>query len=832
MKERSKPERFLLQAAAEEERENKRGKLKIYLGAAPGVGKTYTMLQDTLSQRKQGLDVVVGVVESHGRHEIENLLKHLEILPPQKVDYQGKTLLEFDLDAALARNSALILIDEMAHTNAPGLRHAKRWQDIKEIIDNGIDVYTTLNVQHIESLNDIVAQIIGTRVRETIPDSILEFATTIELIDLSPEDLLKRLQAGKIYFPKQAELAKENFFRKGNLIALRELALRFTAECVESQVLLYRHDQGIEHIWPTQERILVCVGYEPESRTMIRAAKRLAINLQVEWLAVYVDLPTQGLPDQQRNAAIQNLRLAELLGAETKILTGLDIAKEVIRFAREQNITTIIVGKPIRPKWKSVFLKNIADKIVAKSAEINVYIITYETSKIQPTKLKSTNYSLFWKRYGTSVGIIFFAVLIDFFIYLYTDKTHFFILLITPILAITIGHLNIVAHRQTRIAHLAERRSSALHTLSRRLASARGADKLLEISTRYISEIFDSEVVALLPKNNYLVVAAKYKTEGILNGKEYSIAQWAYNLGEVAGFGTDTLPSTDAIYVPLLASQSAIGVLQVRPLEKDRLFDPEQMHLLEACANQIGLALEVDKLQEESKKKELKIKIDRVRSTLLQSIFRDLHTPLVTIMASTSTLMGIGDDLDKHKIKKLSSNIYVQAEKQSRLINNILQITYLETENIQLAKENYALFDIVNMALIAVKDQLKDKSIQLQIPKDLPEISLDHTLIQEVFINLIENAIKFTPSNTIIEIFASLGKNEVVVGIKDHGPGIVADEINKLFEKFYRGRMLTTESGLGLGLAISKKIIEVHGGKIWAENHKEGGAIFYFTLPL
>lgn len=640
---RAKPERFLLQAK-QEERQKKRGKLKIYLGAAPGVGKTYTMLQDALAQRQQGLDIVVGIAESHGRREIENFLKRLEILPCQKINYQNKALLEFDLDAALARNPALLLLDEMAHTNAPGLRHTKRWQDIQEVLDHGIDVYTTLNVQHIESFNDIVSRIIGIHVEETVPDSALEFADTIELIDLSPEDLLKRLQEGKIYFPQQAEIAKEHFFKKGNLIALRELALRFTAECVETQVLLYRHDQGIERIWPTQERILVCVDYAPESKQIIRGAKRLANHLQVEWLAVYVDNPMKRFDQKRRNLAIQNLRFAGLLGAKTKLLTGLDPVKEVINFSEQENITTIIVGKPIRPTWKNLFFKTLADKIVQQSHEINVYIVTYESSKIKPLKINTKTQPISWKKYGITLGVVSLATAIDLFLYPYVDQSNlvmvyllgvtaialfgelgpsiavsllsvlaydfFFIpprfsfaianfqyvftLLVMPIVALTISHLSIFARRQAQIARAAERHSTALYTLSRQLASARGVDRLLDISIQYISKIFDSQVVALLPKDQQLLMYSK--EEVVLSDKEYSIALWSYNLGQMAGFGTDTLPSSDAIYIPLWGSQGTIGILQVRPLKKGYLFDPEQMRLLEACAQQIGLALEIESM--------------------------------------------------------------------------------------------------------------------------------------------------------------------------------------------------------------------------------------------
>jgi two-component system sensor histidine kinase KdpD len=406
MPKRQSPETFLQRAEEEENRQNK-GKLKIYLGAAPGVGKTYTMLKDALAERDKGLDVVVGVVESHGRSEIDKMLQNLEALPRKSITYRDKTFTEFDLDAALNRDPGLLLVDEMAHTNAPGTRHEKRWQDIKELLDRGIDVYTTLNVQHIESLNDDVAQIIQIPIKETVPDSMLEMADTIELVDLPPETLLKRLKEGKVYFPEQAQIAAENFFRKGNLIALRELALRITAELVSTQVLLYRQGKGITHIWPIKDKILVCVGPGPESLKLIRGAKRLAVSLQAEWLAVYIDTAKGQSANETRNKAIQNLRFAEQLGADQiHILTGFDIVKEILNFAKEQNITQIMIWKRIRTRWRDVFFRNLADEIVRNSGEIDVYIMTGEREPETP--LKNTlpkKKNIPWKNYVFSILI-------------------------------------------------------------------------------------------------------------------------------------------------------------------------------------------------------------------------------------------------------------------------------------------------------------------------------------------------------------------------------------------------------------------------------------------
>lgn len=646
---RPNPEK-LLKRVMEEERHVQRGKLKIYLGAAPGVGKTHEMLEDALQERKKGLDVVIGIVESHGRKEIENLRENFEILPRQRVSYHGTELQEFDLDAALSRNPGLILIDEMAHTNISGLLHEKRWQDIKELLDRGINVYTTLNVQHIESLIDDVSQIIHAPIRETVPDSMLESADTIELVDLPPEELLKRLEEGKVYFPEQASLAKEHFFRKGNLTALRELALRVTAARVGTEVLLYRQGEGIQHIWPTKEKILVCVGPGMQSIKLIRGAKRMATSLQAEWIVVYVETPKLQKSDEKRNSAIMNLRLAEQLGAETRVLTGFDIVKEVMSFARDQNATQIMIWKNIRPRLRDLFIRNLADELVRNSGEIDVYIMTGEANgKI--AKRDTVSKSLIpWRSYGITISIIILATIVNFIVYPYlsesnlvmvyllavtviaslgrigpailgsilsvlaydffftlpfyslgvSDTQYFFTFAVMLFVALVISNLSILTRRLAESSRLVENQTAALHTLSRRLASNRGADKLLETSVKYLADTFRSDVLALLPDKGHLKIYASSKPETILDTKEQSVAQWVFELGQHAGLGTNTLPSSKALYVPLFTAKGTIGVLRIQPLDPKRLLTPEQMHLIEECAVQIALALEVDHIHKES----------------------------------------------------------------------------------------------------------------------------------------------------------------------------------------------------------------------------------------
>jgi two-component system sensor histidine kinase KdpD len=713
----------LLQRVQEEELKKKRGKLKIYLGAAPGVGKTYTMLHDALEKRRHDLDVVVGIVESHGRKDIDMLVNKFEFIPRQAVHYREKTWMELDLAAVLHRQPGLILIDEMAHTNAPGLNHAKRWQDIKEVLERGIDVYTTLNVQHIESMKDDIMQIIHVRIHETVPDSMIEQADTIELVDLPPDELLKRLQEGKVYFPQQAELAVEHFFRMGNLIALRELALRFTAERVGADVLLYRQGEGIKQIWPTQDKILVCVGPRPESLKLIRAAKRMANSLHADWLAVYVDTPFQH-SIATRNNAIQNLRLAELLGAEIHVLTGDDIVKAVMDFAREKNVTQIMIRKQIIHRWYSWFRKSLADEMVRYSGEIDVYIMTGERSNVKVHAQVSPSVSP-WRAYASAVGIIGGITLLNvilspflsigilillyvlgamlvalfglrgpsilasflsvfaydyYFIpptnsFLFGHAEHFIVIFALLVVTQVTSHLVIMIRRQEELAHINHYEMRALYTLSRQLTTTRGVDALLSLGQRYIESVFHCDVLALLPKNGRIVLHVNAGTSQHIDEKELGIAQWVYEMGQPAGMGTDTLSFSNALYLPLLASRGVVGVLRIQP-KTQQLLTPEQMGLLESCLNQLALSLEVDRLQEMDRQKQVKVETERVRQLLLRTISKDLHQPLNKVIEVVGQLKVMkGDNI--HKIEREMSD---EIEKLMILNNSILQIIQLESK--------------------------------------------------------------------------------------------------------------------------------------------------------
>lgn len=871
---RPSPEYFLRQAETEEQKKHY-GSLKIYLGAAPGVGKTYEMLHDALSERDKGLDIVIGVVESHNRKEIESMLHNFEILPREKINYHDKELLEFDLDGALRRNPGLILIDEMAHTNAPSTRHKKRWQDIKELLDRGINVCTTLNVQHIESLNDDIAQIIRAPIQETVPDSMIERADTMELVDIPPEELLKRLKEGKVYIPEQAELAAENFFKEGNLIALRELALRTMAERVGSQVLLYRQEKGIKYVWPTTEKILVCVGPGSESRKLIRAACRLAGSLQVEWMAAYVETPRMQTTENIRNLAMQNLHFAEQLGATTRVLTGFDIVDEIMEFAREQNITQIMVWKSIRSRIRSLFFRNLADEIVRKSGEIDVYIMTGEIHKLpksnttKKVKLKTYIITLLVVSLATGINFILNAFLsssslimvyllgitiialqgemvpaflaavlsvlsYDFFFvkpyysFAVSDIEYLFTFLVMLIVSFIIAHLALRIRKQAESAKFAERQTATLHILSKKLAGTRGVDKILNLGSDYIGQMFDSDICVLLPKDNSLILHSIDKTHS-LTEKELGIAKYVYELGKIAGLGTNTLSFSNALYVPLIASQKTIGVIRILPKTK-RLYTLEQLYLLESFANQIALAIEVDRIQEKSKQKELKLKTNNIQSELIQSVSHDLFMPTVEILGDATYLMEMSEKLNADQIKKIGENIYLEIEQHNRLLNNVIQIINLESNLLKIHKEPTDLANLINQ--FVKTEKLGHRKINIEIKDKLPIVYIDNSLIQEVFSNLLDNAIKFSPYDSKIKINLNSEKDNILFSIEDQGPGIMPDEVDNLFEKYYRGREITSQRGLGLGLAICRAIIEKHGGKIWAENGSEGGAIFKFILPI
>lgn len=864
-----------LREAQKAEHDSLRGKLKIYLGAAPGVGKTYEMLHDAVESRSKQLDVVVGIVESHGRELIESMLKTFEVIPRQPVEYHGKMFHEFDLDAALKRNPGLILVDEMAHTNAQGLRHEKRWQDIKELLDRGIDVYTTMNVQHIESLKDDVAQIIQAPIKETVPDVMIERADTIELVDLPVDDLLKRLHEGKIYIPTQAEFAVDHYFRRGNLIALRELALRTTAAAVETEVLLYRKSEGIKKIWPTKDKILVCVGANPESLKLIRTAKRLASGLQAEWIAVYVDIPRLFNADHRRNCAILHLQLAQQLGAETHVLVASSMIKEVMRFARERNVTQIMVWKSTTKHWWSMFKRHIADDVLANAGEINVYIVTGETSGAHATKNPPRSKPFLWKYDVFAIGVVMiatacnlllapylatsnllmvyllavvmvslkgyirpsmvasiFSVLLYDFLFLspvdefkVTTNQDMFTLGMMFLVTQVISYFTLLKHRKAAMANQIQQQTEALYTLSRQLLSTRGLDGILKLGASYIADIFNAKVAIFLPNKNQLQSRSQGAFIPIKDEKEQSVAEWVHKMGQPAGLGTDTLSSSKALYLPLASSVARMGVLKIEP-NYAVLYTPEQLRLLESCATQLTLALEVDRLQEKTHKKELKNSMDFARDALLKHISNYLNFPLKAIL----TAMSAKND---QKIAFDASSISEELNRIRLVNSNMLQLIGFESQTILLNKTTFSLEEVIQDAITLFKKHVLDKEIALHYPKKAPNIFADRDLIHEVFMNLVDNANKFSPHNAPIDIHVAVDEIAFKVGISNPCTAIDQDDIDHLFKKFYRGKKLSDQQGLGLGLTLCQKIIDAHDGKIWAEHFSnQGMVVFRLILPI
>ena len=873
---RPSPEAFLPEAREEDGR----GKLKIFLGAAPGVGKTYAMLEAARFRKGEEVDVVVGVAETHGRRETEALLEGLEVLPRKIIDYRGIQLREFDIDAALARRPALMLVDELAHTNAPGCRHAKRWQDAIELLDRGIDVYATLNIQHLDSLNDVVAQITGITIRETVPDSVLERAD-VELIDLPPEELIERLGQGKVYFPEQAAQAAENFFRPANLAALRELSLRATAEGVGAVVEDYRRRQAPFATWPTSDRLLVCVGPGPNSAKLVRSTKRMSVRLKAEWTAVFVASERGTLAPAARASAIDNLRLAERLGAETLVVSARDVVEGALDLARQRNVTKIVVGKQIRPRWLEMVRGSIVDELIRKSGDIDVYVITSEAERAAPAAAAPARRRAAGGEYAFAAVVVALGTAACFLIYPYLALTnlvmvyllgtlvvamrghrgpaifaalsgvlcfdYFFVsprfsfgvsdteyiltFIIMAAVGVTISHLTVRLQSRVQASRLNEMRTAAMHALSRQLAATRGPEAILSAAVGHVAQVFEAEIVALAPDAlGALEPRAWSGAKRDLDAKEKSVAQWVFDLGQSAGLGTQTLPVVDALYAPLVGAEGPVGVLRVEPRARERLLIPDQMLLLESFAHQIALALEVDRLQESARKSEMRAETERLRSSLLSAVSHDLRTPLAAILGSAETLLERpGLSLDESG-RGLLSNIQEESRRLSRLVQNLIETTRLESGAARLAKEPHSLEEVLGAALDHVGAILGSHEVKTDIPEDLPLIPLDAILMEQVFVNLLDNAARHTPAGTPIDLSARMAQDVLRVEVSDRGPGLAPDELERVFEKFYRAK--SAAAGAGLGLAICKAVVEAHGGRIWAENRAGGGALFAFTIPL
>jgi two-component system sensor histidine kinase KdpD len=893
---RPDPDELLSHVKAEEARA-RRGRLRIFFGGTAGVGKTYAMLEAARGARGGGTDLVLGYVEPHGRVETERLMEGLEKLPTLPVKYGGIVRQEFDLDAALKRRPAILVVDELAHSNLSGgeppPRHPKRWQDIEELLEAGIDVWTTVNVQHLESLNDVVAQITGVRQRETVPDRIFDEADEVELIDLPPDDLLARLKAGKIYIAEDARAAVDRFFRRGNLLALRELALRRTTDRVEAAASRDAHGDITNDVdtrgWLARDRVLVATGPDPQSEQLIRAGKRLADALDADWTVVYVETPAlRRLSDRERDRRVALLKLAESLGAETVTLDGPSAVEALLEYASTRRATRVIVGAPKRTGLRAWWRPSTAMELARRAHGFDVITIAASepaASREQRARESSAaelRQPIRWPRYAAALAISALCTLLAQLMYQYFEPANLVMVYLLGVtatglrfgrgpsvlsavvnvaafdfffvpprftfavgdvqylvtfgvmltIALTIATLMANVRQQTRVAGARERRTAMLYAMSRELAATRGAASMARIAVKHVADVFQCAAVVLLPDaQGRLRHPADPAAPDSYRGSDLAVAQWVHDHGRRAGCGSDTLPAAPALYLPLGDDRRPLGVLGVLPENRRRVTLPEQLHLLETFAGQIGLALERENLAAQAESARLAAQGESLRNTLLSSISHDLRTPLAVMAGAGSTLASHGDELDAATRRSLAASIETRAREMSELISNVLDLTRFESGTPVLRREWESVDDLAAVALQRLEPRLAQHRVELGFAADLPPVFVDASLVVQVFANLLDNAAKYTPPGSRVRVAAAPERGFVRVVVDDDGPGLPAGDAARLFEKFQRGDGEGSIAGVGLGLAICRAIVLAHGGEILAHTRGEGGARFEFTLP-
>lgn len=883
---RPDPDQLLGKIKASEERAA-RGRLKIFFGASAGVGKTYAMLSAARQQRRLGVDVVVGVVETHGRRETEALLEGLERLPLKDIPYRDKTLKEYDLDGTLARKPALVLVDELAHSNVAGSRHPKRWQDVEELLAAGIDVYTTVNVQHLETLNDVVGGITGIRVWETVPDRVFDSADEVVLVDLPPDELLQRLKEGKVYLAQQAERAIQNFFRKGNLIALRELALRRTADRVDSQMLEYRRDQAVAPVWQTRDSLLVCVGPGEGNDRLIRSAARLAARLDVPWHAIYVETPAlQRLPGSQRQRILRSLRLAQQMGASTETLAGNDVVAVVVGYARNHNLAKVLVGREPVQAWRA-WLPSLADRISWRAPDLEV-ILMRRAVPGAPTarpgdegdeaswldRLKAP-----WQSFALSAAICAVAILIAAPLHSVFDLANIAMLFLLAVVLVSVRYglgpsvmasfINVAAFDfffvpprfsfavsdvqylltfavmlavalittqltanltyQARVASRREQRVRALYEMSRDLSGALAPEQIAEIGQRFAETEFSARCVLLLADEANRLMAPVPAPPADM-AVDHAVAQWAFEHEVEAGSGTDTLPGSALLYLPLRAPMRVRGVLALAPREARRVMAPEQRRLLDTFARLIAISLERVHYVEVASSTTLQMESERLRNSLLSAISHDLRTPLAALVGLAES-MALTQPPPTGQQQAIATSMREEAQRMNSLVNNLLDMARLQAGAVKLNRQWQPLEEVVGSALQSLRSFTSGRRISVQLPESLPLLEFDAVLIERVLSNLIENAVKYTPPGSAITIGARQDGEVVQVWVDDEGPGLPAGREEEIFEKFERGQKESATPGVGLGLAICRAIVQAHGGTIRAQNRAGGGARFVFTLP-
>jgi two-component system, OmpR family, sensor histidine kinase KdpD len=874
----------LIERIRDEEARAARGKLRIYFGSSAGVGKTYAMLAAARLAKAAGADVVAGVVETHGRDETAAQLKGIEVLPRTEIAGPGSVarLTEFDLDAALARHPALILVDELAHSNVAGSRHPKRWQDVEELIAAGIDVWTTLNVQHLESLNDVVGGITGIRVQETLPDTFFDRADEVVLVDTPADELIARLKAGKVYGAVQAERAAANFFRKGNLMALRELALRRTADRVEDDVQAYRVDRSIGRVWKTGAAILCCVGPGGHGEHIVRSAALLAQQLAVSWHAVYVETPTlQRLGNARREHILRALKLAEELGATTAVLPSASVAAAVVAHARQHNLSKIVMGHNQASVWRPA--GTLAQQLGRLAADVDLieigapaqprarmagdaqvgtprrafvpqgYLVAIAacalgTAAALPLegRLDLANIVMLYLlavlgvalRYGRGPAALASVVNVAAFDYFFvpprlsftvSDIQYVVTFGVMLAVGLIVGQLTAGLRFQARIATHRERRSHALFEVARDLSSVLATEQVIEAAAQAVAREFRARAHFFVLDAGDRLYSPIAVPEGL--GLDAGTARWAFDHARPAGLGTDTLPGSSWLYVPLKAPMRTRGVLALQPEEPRLLLVPEQRRQLETFAALAAIALERVHYVEVAQQATVQIESERLRNSLLAALSHDLRTPLAGLVGLADSLRLTQPPLSSEQLE-IAQALQSEARRMSTQVNNLLDMARIESGAIRLRREWHSIEEIVGSAVRATARVVAPRSVETDLGAALPLVECDAVLIERVFVNLLENAAKYTPPSARIRISAETDAASMRVRVEDDGPGIRAGLETTIFEKFTRGARESAGAGVGLGLAICKAIVEAHGGTIVAQRSPSGGAALVFTLPL
>lgn len=862
----------LLERVHEELGSRTRGRFKLFFGAAPGVGKTFTMLEAAAARRAEGVDVVIGLVETHGRKDTLKLTDGFETLPRRAFEHRGTTLDEFDIDAALRRHPTLLLVDELAHTNATGSRHDKRWQDVDELLDAGIDVYSTLNVQHVESLNDVVAQITGITVRETVPDSVMAVADEIELVDVSPEVLIERLRDGKVYVPEQAARALERFFRKGNLLALRELALRQTANRVDADMRGWMRRSGVTDTWAATDRVLVCIGRGDREDRLVRRGARLAEALNAEWIALSVEpVVAGGFSDDDREAIAEHLRLAESLGARAVTLTGDNIADTIATFVEANNITRLVVGQPRTPSlarrlWRG---QSMLDALVQRVANVDVLVVSDESTpdgaptarrRASPPPIAGYAWAAGTVSVVTAIGLLLrsrvsttdiamlyilgiafigsraryrpalvasvlaiaafdFCFVPPFYSFAVSDANYFLTFVMMLVVAILVSRLTSTLRAQADAAQSRESRTAAAFALSSALSAAREPAEIIRALERHSTSV--------VPGTSKVCVR---ESDGSFNSDD-GVERWAYEHRQMAGLGTQTLPASAALYLPLVASETGLGVLRITPADARDVADPVRRQLLESFASQAAIALERVVLAAGTQQARVEVEAERLRTSLLSSLSHDLRTPLGAIEGAASSLVDTGDALPLDTRRDLAQAIVEESRRMTRMVGNLLDMIRVETGALSVHQEWQPLEEVVSVALIRIDERLHGRSVNVDLPVTLPLVRIDGILIEQVLINLLENAVKYSPTGTPIDLSAAATRDDVIISVADRGYGIPVGQEQTIFDKFHRVDHSASTPGVGLGLTICRGIVMAHGGRIWAEQRAGGGTVFRVALP-